>query len=61
MQEVGGPGTRRHPSVRALRKLGLHTALEAAQEMRGESIEERFAGYDGVWGTGWGVQGVGRW
>lgn len=38
--EVGGPSTRRHPSVKALRKLGLRTALEAALEMRGESIEE---------------------
>jgi len=38
--ELGGPSKRRHPSIKALRKLGLRTALEAAREMRGETIEE---------------------
>lgn len=39
-KELGGPSKRRHPSIKALRKLGLRTALEAAREMRGETIED---------------------
>jgi len=41
-KELGGPSKRRHPSIKALRKLGLRTALEAAREMRGETIEDCF-------------------
>ncbi|CAJ1339381.1 unnamed protein product [Effrenium voratum] len=38
--EVGGPRAKRHPSVKALRALGLRTAMEASRELRGELLQE---------------------
>ena len=37
--ERGGARARRHPTVKALRQLGLRTAVETSRELRGEVVD----------------------